>query len=368
MSYRELANFYQGKTVLVTGHTGFKGSWLCHALIGFGAKVAGMALPPATPRDIYELTGLEKIISHGQQPDIRLDIRDGERVQSYVRATEPEIIFHLAAQPLVRESYQQPLKTVTTNVIGTANVLEAVRHCRATKAAVIITTDKVYMNHEWIYGYREQDALGGYDPYSGSKAAADIVTQSYLQSFFNPKDYGSKHDTLIGIARAGNVIGGGDWSPDRIVPDIMRAVLYGDGVVTLRQPQAVRPWEHVLEAVSGYLLLGQLLYDGELAASGAFNFGPDLSSWQTVGDMTKKLLTLLGKGSIKVEPDASKHEANMLTLDTTKARRQLGWQPRWNFEQTMRATAEWYSVAAADKAAASSVTKRQIETYFQEEE
>lgn len=362
MTLQELSGFYRGRTILVTGHTGFKGSWLCHTLNLLGARVAGIALPPATPRDIFVLTGLGNEVDHHE-----LDIRDSERLFLTMRAVAPDIVFHLAAQPLVRQSYDEPLATMTTNVIGTANVLDAVRQLPAVTAAVIITTDKVYENREWIWGYRESDALGGHDPYSGSKAAADIVAQSYLRSYFNPAAYGTTHETLVAIARAGNVIGGGDWSNDRLVPDIMRTALYGDGQVTLRHPDAVRPWEHVLEPLAGYLRLGQLLAEGKQEISGAWNFGPDISSWRSVGEVTVRLLALMGKGSFQFKADHSKHEATMLTLDTTKAHRQLGWRSRLDFQETLRLTAEWYSAVAADESAATLLTKRQIETYFQEE-
>lgn len=359
MDIQELQDFYRGKTVLVTGHTGFKGSWLSHVLLHLGARVVGVSLPPQTPNDIFVRTGLESRLTHYE-----FDIRKGDALRALMAAERPDVVFHLAAQPLVRRSYDEPLLTVSTNVGGTANVLEAIRMNPSVRAGVIITTDKVYENKEWLYGYRENDPLGGYDPYSGSKAAADIVTQAYVQSFFNPKFYGTRHNTLVAVARAGNVIGGGDWSPDRLVPDIMRAILYGDGTVTLRNPDAVRPWEHVLEPISGYLLLGMQLGKGETFAASTWNFGPGTDAWLSVGDVTEKIMRILGKGKLVLEPDETKHEAGLLTLDTTKAARLLGWYSRWNSEQTLQNTAQWYRVVAAHPEQAREITETQVVDYF----
>jgi len=359
MDVRALEDFYRGKTVLVTGHTGFKGAWLTHVLLLFGAKVVGVALPPKTERDIFVRTGLASKISHHE-----FDIRNTERLAALMASEKPDVVFHLAAQPLVRRSYDEPLLTVTTNVVGTANVLDAIRFTPSVRAAVIITTDKVYENHEWVYGYRENDQLGGHDPYSGSKAAADIVAEAYRRSFFNPNTYSKTHNTLVAIARAGNVIGGGDWSENRLVPDIMRAVFGGSGVVTLRSPQSVRPWEHVLEPVSGYLMLGMRLGQGETDISGAWNFGPDQSSWVPVGTLTGRMLQELGKGTMEIVTDWTKHESKELVLDATKAIRQLGWRSRWSVDATIRATAEWYASAERFASAATSITRKQIEDYF----
>lgn len=358
MEVSKLKDFYRGKTVLVTGHTGFKGSWLTHTLLELGADVVGVSLAPITPDDIFVKTRLESKVTHHE-----FDIRDSDRLTKLVQEVSPDIVFHLAAQPLVRLSYDEPLTTVTTNVAGTANVLEAVRLTPAIKSAVIITTDKVYENKEWNYGYRENDPLGGHDPYSGSKAAADIVTQAYLRSFFSPERYRDTHNTLIAIARAGNVIGGGDWSPDRLVPDIVRGALRGNGTVTLRYPDAVRPWEHVMEPVSGYLLLGMRLAGGEPAISGTWNFGPGHESWVSVGDVTNSLIKHFGTGQVNTL-SSDKHEANMLTLDTTKARRELGWTPRWGIDETLAATAKWYIDVERDPSTAEALTKQQIRSYF----
>tara|TARA_B100000745_G_scaffold273961_1_gene202668 strand:- start:8856 stop:9947 length:1092 start_codon:yes stop_codon:yes gene_type:complete len=356
---KELKNFYKGKTVLITGHTGFKGSWLSHTLLEFGAKVIGVSLAPNTPNDIFVVTNLEEKVKHYE-----FDIRDDEAVRKLMKEEMPDVVFHLAAQPLVRRSYSEPLLTVTTNVIGTANVLEAIRFTPSVRSVVVITTDKVYKDEDSIEGYKEDDKLGGYDPYSGSKAAADIITQAYTKSFFNIKDYGNKHQTLVAIARAGNVIGGGDWSEDRLVPSIMHEVLNGDGKIVLRAPKAVRPWEHVLEPISGYLLLGMQLGQGEASVSDAWNFGPDKASWLTVEDVAKHLCTLLGKGTIKILADKDKHETNLLTLDTAKANHDLGWVSQWDSDRTLKETSRWYTAVNEDRNSASKVTKEQIAEYF----
>jgi CDP-glucose 4,6-dehydratase len=359
MDVRALEDFYRGKTVLVTGHTGFKGSWLTHVLLLFGAKVVGVALPPKTPRDIFVRTGLASKISHHE-----FDIRNFERLAALMAAEKPDVVFHLAAQPLVRRSYDEPLLTVTTNVVGTANVLEAIRLTPSAKAAVIVTTDKVYENHGWVYGYRENDQLGGHDPYSGSKAAADIVTEAYRRSFFNPDSYGVSHTTLIATARAGNVIGGGDWSENRLVPDVMRAAFGGNGIITLRNPHAIRPWEHVLEPISGYLMLGARLGEGSKEISGAWNFGPDQSSWVSVGTLTERMMKELGAGTIEIVADTTKHESKELVLDVTKAIRELGWRSQWPVGKTIAMTAAWYARTESDPSTASAITKEQIEEYF----
>lgn len=359
MDTKKLMDFYRGKTVLITGHTGFKGSWLTLTLLAMGAKVIGVSLPPKTPKDIFVLTGLESLIRHHE-----FDVRDFEQLSALTSTEKPDIVFHLAAQPLVRQSYEEPLETFTTNVTGTANVLEAIRVFGGVKAAVIITTDKVYENREWIYGYRENDPLGGHDPYSGSKAAADIVTDSYRKSFFSPEKYGDAHNTLIATARAGNVIGGGDWSQNRLIPDIMCSAFEGDGIVTLRNPGSTRPWEHVLESVSGYLTLGMRLGNGDKEVSGNWNFGPSSEAFVSVGEVTEKTLKLLKRGSMKVEPDNTKHEANELVLDVTKANRILEWYSKWGIDETLDKTVKWYTDTNDNPSSALAVTNGQIEEYF----
>lgn len=361
MSTQTLRDFYQNKTVLITGATGFKGSWLAHTLLSFGAKVVGFSLDPITSRDIFVSTNLAEFIGHQI-----IDVRDFSQVNAYIAEAAPDVVFHLAAQPIVRRGYDEPLLTMETNVLGTVNVLEAIRRQRGVQSAVIVTTDKVYQDRGWVYGYRENDSLGGYDPYSGSKAAADLVTQTYVSSYFNPKSYGVKHQTLVGIARTGNVIGGGDWSPDRLVPDIMRAVYLGDGVVTLRNPGAVRPWEHVLEPVSGYLLLAMRLAAGETKLSGSWNFGPEEKSWVAVGEVTERVLSLLGKGKLIVQPEIGMHETELLTLDVTKARRKLDWSSRWSIDQTLKAVTQWYDTVWRNPGSAHQITTQQINSYFNE--
>jgi CDP-glucose 4,6-dehydratase len=356
--FSELQNFYSGKKVLVTGHTGFKGAWLSHVLLMIGARVVGVSLPPAADDGIYVKTGLESDVE-----TYFFDIREKGGMRAMVMHERPDVVMHLAAQPIVRRSYDEPLLTIETNVIGTANVLEAVRHTPSVRSAVIITTDKVYENREWMYGYREIDPLGGHDPYSGSKAGADIIAQMYWRAFFNPEAYGVRHQTLIGIARAGNVIGGGDWSQDRLIPDIMRAVLKGDEKITLRNPNAVRPWEHVLEPISGYLRLGMRLGRGETEMADTYNFGPEKSSWLTVQEVTERALSLLGSGSLEIIPDMTKHEFGLLTLDTTKAERKLMWKSRWNVEKTLEETVRWYK-EVHHGSQARKITEEQIASYF----
>lgn len=358
MDFERLRDFYGGKTVLVTGHTGFKGAWLTHVLLELGAEVVGVSLAPETSDDLFVRTGLEARLQHHE-----LDIRDADRLIDLFQAVQPDIVFHLAAQALVRRSYDEPLNTMSTNAGGTANVLEAIRLTPSIRAAVIITTDKVYENQEWGYGYRETDPLGGHDPYGGSKAAADIIAQTYLRSYFHPDRYGDTHRTLIGIARAGNVIGGGDWSVDRLIPDIIRAVLRGNGTVSLRYPQAVRPWEHVLEPVSGYLLLGMRLGEGNRTLAGTWNFGPTPDSWLSVGDVVERVYKRLGKGNVEVLA-TDKPEAGLLTLDITKAWQQLGWKPRWDIDRTLDETVRWYTTVEAAPAVAEHVTREQIASYF----
>jgi CDP-glucose 4,6-dehydratase len=359
MDATALKNFYSGKKVLITGHTGFKGAWLTHVLLGFGARVVGVGLAPYTPDDIFVRTTLaERVVHH------EFDIRDAQKVRALIEKEQPDVVFHLAAQSLVRRSYDEPLLTVDTNVMGTANVLDAVRDVPSVKAVVVVTTDKVYKNQEQGRGYQEDDPLGGYDPYSGSKAAADIVAQSYVHSFFNPASYGDLHTTLVGIARAGNVIGGGDWSPDRLIPDVMRAVLHDERAVTLRYPDAVRPWEHVLEPISGYLMLAQRLYAGEQELSGAWNFGPGESSWMSVGEVVARTLELLGKGTSEVYAGDAKHETSMLVLDAAKARESLGWETRWGTDEALVETAAWYTGVHENPGTAECITQEQIARYF----
>ncbi|WP_320046293.1 CDP-glucose 4,6-dehydratase [uncultured Ilyobacter sp.] len=328
-------DFYRDKTILVTGHTGFKGSWLSIWLKNLGAEVIGYALDPYTTKDNFVLSNLqEKMI------DIRGDIRDIEKLKAVFEKYKPDIVFHLAAQPLVRLSYDMPVETYEINVMGTINILECIRNTEKTKVGIMITTDKCYENMEQIWGYRENDPMGGYDPYSSSKGACEIAISSWRRSFFNPEDY-KNHGKSIASVRAGNVIGGGDWTQDRIIPDCIRALEKGLPI-ELRNPQAVRPWEHVLEPLSGYMLLGEKLW-GNSTYSEGWNFGPELDSIINVGLIAEKLLKFYGEGTVKdiSDPNAL-HEANLLILDISKSRFKLGWKPRLSIDKALEMTVEWY--------------------------
>ncbi len=352
-------DFFRGKKVLVTGHTGFKGSWLTQILLRFGAEVVGVSLAPEDEHGLFSILKLQE-----KSKNYFFDIRHYDGLKAIIAGERPEIVFHLAAQALVRTSYDDPLTTHSTNVLGTANVLQALHELGCARSVVVITTDKVYKNLEWMYPYRENDALGGYDPYSASKAAADIVTQSYIQSFFNPADFGTKHQTLVAVARAGNVIGGGDWAEYRIIPDIMRSVIEKGEKVIIRSPRAIRPWEHVLEPLSGYLDLSRKLYDGEVAFSDAWNFGPNDESFVEVEVLVKEVLTSLGKGEYQVQEDHSKHEAAILKLDTTKAKSLLYWRPRLDFQKNIHFTVDWYKNFYQKKEDPILFTNRQIDLFF----
>ena len=328
--------FWSGKRVLVTGHTGFKGSWLAIWLDMLGAEVAGYALEPLTPNDNFVLTGLEKRLTHKIG-----EIRDYECLQKFFRAVNPEIVFHLAAQPLVRKSYSDPKSTYDINVGGTVNLLECCRQTDSVKAVVNVTTDKCYENKEWVWGYRENDRLGGYDPYSSSKACSELVTEAYRKSFFNPEAC-ALHGKSLASARAGNVFGGGDWQVDRIVPDCIRALERREPIV-VRNPHAVRPWQHVLEPLSGYLLLAEKMFENPSAYAQGWNFGPEESSFLSVGMLVDLIVKAWGDGSWKdhSKPEAL-HEANLLKLDISKAKSQLGWSPVWNIDRAIAETVSWY--------------------------
>ena len=327
-----MLDFFKSKRILITGDTGFKGSWLALWLSSLGAEVFGYALPAEGENSHYDLLNLKNEITH-----IDGDILDSKMLNKSFSDIQPEIVFHLAAQSLVRLSYDEPKLTFETNVTGSVNVLEAVRLTNSVKSLIYVTSDKCYKNKEWVWGYRENDALGGHDPYSASKAAAEVVFSSYRDSFF------SKNNN-IGVAsvRAGNVIGGGDWALDRIVPDCIRAII-NDKDIEIRNPYATRPWQHVLEPLSGYMLLAQRLFENPTSFSGSWNFGPTIESIKTVKELTEKTIQILGKGSVFiVEKDAHKHEAGLLHLNCDKSNHLLGWNPVWNFEQTVNTTIEWY--------------------------
>jgi CDP-glucose 4,6-dehydratase len=330
-------DFYKGKKVLITGHTGFKGSWLAIWLHELGAEVIGIALDPFSERDNFVLSGIGTKI----KADLRGDIRDGQMLKEVFKQYQPEIVFHLAAQPLVRLSYDIPVETYEVNVMGTIHVMEAIRVTDSVKVAVMITTDKCYENREQIWGYRENEAMGGYDPYSSSKGAAEIAIASWRRSFFNPEQYG-KHGKSIASVRAGNVIGGGDWALDRIIPDCIKALEAGKPI-DIRSPKAIRPWQHVLEPLSGYMLLAAKMWSEPTKYCEAWNFGPRTESIATVWDVATKVIADYRSGElIDMSNPTDLHEAKLLMLDISKAKFQLGWEPRLNIDQTVEFTVDWY--------------------------
>lgn len=342
----------KGRRVLLTGDTGFKGSWLALWLTELGAEVIGIALPPDQSEGHFRTARLEGLYRH-----IDLDIRDGSALVEAVSAARPEVVFHLAAQALVRRSYDDPKTTFDTNVGGSVNLLEAIRQTPSVRAAVYITSDKCYRNKEWVWGYRETDELGGHDPYSASKAAAELVVSSYMDSFF-----ARRSDFGIASVRAGNVIGGGDWSRDRIVPDCMRALREGRAIV-LRSPDATRPWQYVLEPLSGYLMLACRLLEEPDRFCGAWNFGPAVTSACTVGGLVERIIAAWGHGEMRVERDAAApYESRLLHLNTDKAALELGWHPRWAIEQTVERTVEWYKATCSGEDARE-VSLAQIRAY-----
>jgi CDP-glucose 4,6-dehydratase len=330
-------NIYKGKCVLLTGHTGFKGSWLAIWLYALGAKVVGYALDPCGTKDNFVLSKIGTKV----ESDTRADIRNRKKLHEVFTAYHPDIVFHLAAQPLVRQSYEQPVETWETNVMGSINILEEVRKCPSTKVAVMITTDKCYENREQWWGYRENEAMGGYDPYSSSKGAAEIAINAWRRSFMNPLYY-EKHGKAVASARAGNVVGGGDWALDRIIPDCIRAIESGMPI-EIRSPQSVRPWQHVLDPLSGYLTLGAKLWDNPVKYAEAWNFGPAMDSVQPVWDVARMVVEKYGQGELKDSSgNASLHEAKLLVLDIAKARYKLGWTPKWDIHTAIEKTVEWY--------------------------
>ena len=323
-------HIYKGRRVLVTGHTGFKGSWLCVWLKRLGAEVCGYALAPETEPALFHVLRGQEGISHHIG-----DLLDAEHLHKTVKDFQPEIIFHLAAQPLVRLSYAEPVRTYAVNVMGTLNVLEAARAVPSVRAFVNVTTDKCYENKETARGYKEDDPMGGYDMYSSSKGCVEILSASYRRSFLQESGF------ALATARAGNVIGGGDWAAERLLPDCMRALNAGKEI-EIRCPSAVRPWQHVLEPLSGYLLLGQKLLEEGRAYAEGFNFGPDEKSVFTVGEMARLAVKCYGQGSVRVQRRDNLHEATLLTLDITKARKRLGWIPTYTATQAVAAAVEWY--------------------------
>ncbi|HVC90955.1 MAG TPA: CDP-glucose 4,6-dehydratase [Acidobacteriaceae bacterium] len=329
-------SFWHGRRVFVTGHTGFKGGWLSLWLEQLGAEVCGVALDPPTDPCLFN----EARVGQGIRSEIA-DIRDLEHIRTILQEYRPEIVFHMAAEPLVRKSYEDPVGTYSTNVMGTVNVLESVRGSDSVRAVVVITTDKCYENREWIWPYRETDRLGGYDPYSNSKACAELVVSAYRNSFFPPAQYG-QHGLAIASARAGNVIGGGDWAEDRLVPDIMRAFAANE-VLKIRNPSAVRPWQHVLEPLSGYLKLAERLIEAGGQYGDAWNFGPEHADAKPVEWIVRELAKMWGADAHwQVDGHAQPHEAQMLKLDCSKAVQSLDWRPALTLKQALRLTADWY--------------------------
>jgi CDP-glucose 4,6-dehydratase len=355
MSMRDVFEAFSGKRVFVTGHTGFKGAWLTFLLNKLGADVMGFALSPEEGRSHFELLGLESTISH-----VVGDIRDASLLTDALRSFQPEYVFHLAAQALVKKSYEDPIGTFGSNVMGSVHLLDAVRHCESVRSLVYITSDKCYENVEWVWGYRENDRIGGHDPYSASKAAAEIVFAAYERSYFS-----ARPNLGVASTRAGNVIGGGDWAADRIIPDCIRAI-ESNKSIQLRNPQATRPWQHVLEPLSGYLLLAAQLNNAPKKYSGAWNFGPLASEVRTVRQVAAAMIANLGRGSIEIaHSQGHHHEARLLQLNCDKARQLLGWRPRWGVDKTLAATALWYK-AILDGGDALSITGAQLHDYFPE--
>lgn len=326
-------SFWKNRRVFITGHTGFKGTWLSLWLSKLGAKVHGYALAPPTKPSLFELTSTNELLT-----ETISDITDSAALSKALFSFSPEIVFHMAAQPLVRDSYEFPVKTYTTNVMGTVAVLEAIRDCKTVKVLVNVTTDKCYLNREWPWGYRENEALGGYDPYSSSKACSEIVTSAYRDSFFRTH----AGDLTMGIAtaRAGNVVGGGDFAKDRLVPDCIRSILSATPI-SVRYPKAIRPWQHVLEPLSGYMLLAEKIYENPVAYSGPYNFGPEDYDAKPVEWIVERFCTKWPGASYVVDKTLHHHEAHYLKLDISKSRTELGFRPRWSIDRAIDSIVQW---------------------------
>jgi CDP-glucose 4,6-dehydratase len=344
---------FRGRRVLLTGHTGFKGAWLAVWLHTLGAEVVGYALAPSTTPNMFDMVRVGDLVD-----DQRGDIRDAEAMRRLAKQFDPEIVFHLAAQAIVRESYRDPVDTYATNVVGTASVLDACRCAPSLRAIVVVTSDKCYENRDWVWGYRENDALGGFDPYSSSKACAELVTDAFWRSYFG----GRSPDVGVATARAGNVIGGGDWAADRLIPDLARAAVANERAM-IRNPAAIRPWQHVLEPLAGYLALAHRLCTDPQGFSGSWNFGPSTHSIQTVESVVNKLAGRWN-GTLEWSADERQHphEAARLLLDSSKASSMLGWRSRLTVDEAIDLTAEWYAVARRD-ADLRALTEAQIEAY-----
>lgn len=343
--------FWQGKRVLITGHTGFKGGWLAFWLEMLGARICGYSLAPETEPNLFTNLKIQNRIH-----SVVGDVGDLPHFERTVSEFQPEIVFHLAAQPLVRRSYRHPVETYTTNVIGTVNILEAARRAESVKSVVIITTDKVYENKEWIWAYRENERLGGFDPYSNSKACAELAVSAYRNSFF------AESQTLVATARAGNVIGGGDWSEDRLLPDVFRSLIFGEPLL-IRNPNSIRPWQHTLEPLAGYLMLGEKLYNGERNFADGWNFGPSEEDSKSVGSVLEEIKRIWNAPvNWQIAEGNQPHEANLLKLDSAKAKNRLGWRPKLNLSEALEMTVEWYK-GFKENADLIRLTRRQIELY-----
>lgn len=349
------AQAFSGRRVLVTGHTGFKGAWLCAWLHKAGAHVTGFSHASETDPNLWDLLALDGIVS------VIGDLNDRPALDRTISATKPEVVFHLAAQSLVRRSYRRPVETFATNVLGTVQLLDALRAAEDLRAVIIATSDKAYENVEQIWGYRESDPMGGHDPYSASKGATEIATAAMRRSYFSA-DAATRHPAQVASVRAGNVIGGGDWAEDRLIPDIVCGCLGPGGEVVLRQPNSIRPWQHVLEPLHGYMTLAARMLEQDGLDSG-WNFGPDRNDERPVIEVAEALVTALGRGRIVVDPKAADlHEAKLLRLDVTRARSVLGWRPAMSFEQTVKFTADWYG-GWANGRSPRAMCRQQIESY-----
>lgn len=337
-------SFWKDKKVLITGHTGFKGSWLALWLQNLGADLIGYSLPSPTNPNLFKTAHVERKMN-----SILGDVRDLEQLKSVIQTHQPQIIFHLAAQSLVRFSYSNPIETYSTNVMGTVNLLEAVRLSKVSRVVVNVTSDKCYENQELTRGYQEEDRMGGYDPYSSSKGCSELLTSAFRNSFFHPKDF-DKHGLRLASARAGNVIGGGDWAVDRLFPDMIRALVAKEQVI-IRNPNATRPWQHVLEPLSGYLLLAQKLWDEGEKYSEGWNFGPKEEDTKTVSSIVEKIIPAWSSDAqwILDKNKKNPHEANFLKLDCSKAKNKLGWEPRWSIDIALEQTMNWYKAYYANK-------------------